>query len=379
MDLPDYDVVVIGAGPAGARVARLLAESGRQVQVFDAGSPQREKLCGGLLNRRAQDLVSQWGGLPSGVRIGATTPAMEFPALEYHDRDNRIRARYTPGYRNINRQAFDAWLVDLARDSGAQFCFNARVTAVEPQDGFVTLRAAGRSISAGWVVDASGGQALTRRCLAGPAVRMLHSVQGTVELNPAPDAMWGIYQTQYTPFFGWIIPKGDNRFLLGTGLTRPGIRRLRRGSTNDSGLNPSWQLLSPLLGYFSERGISYRIISEKPGGAPLTWPSGTNELWWGTGRLVVAGEATGLVSPFSGEGISYALASAEAAAFAVVSGGGARRLPAMLSPQRRRLTRATYRAYVGMTPLLRPWGLLLLPFHARTPLTYLRWSSEAGH
>ena len=376
MDLPLHEVVIIGAGPAGARCARLLAESGRDVLVLDAGPPGRAKLCGGLLNRRSQSMIGNWGMLPDEVRVGPLTPALEFPALEYHDRDNRIRARYNPGYRNIDRRAFDGWLVELARGAGAAVVFNTRVRRVEAGGETVTVTAGGRTIGARWVIDASGGQAFSRREFHGPYLRRLHSVQGLITLDPAPDAMWGIYQTSYTPFFGWIIPKGGGRFLLGTALTRDGIHRLKAQPWKSS-LSPGWKLLRPLLDYLLERGHRWLTVDEKPGGAPLSWPAGDGELWWGDGRLLVIGEAAGLASPFSGEGISYALASAEAAAYAVLRGDGARLMPTLMSRFRHRLGRAALKAAVGMRPWLRPWGLMLLPFHYRTPLTYQRWE-DAG-
>ena len=376
MDMPSCDVAVIGAGPAGARCARLLAGAGRKVCIFEARSPDRAKLCGGLLNRRAQRFVQELGGLPGEVRVGALTPALEFPALEYHDLDNRIRARYAPGYRNINRGAFDRWLLEQAVNAGAEVVHPVRVTGIETTADRVRLSAGADRVDARCVIDASGGLAFSRRLMSGPGMRRLHAIQGLVELDSPPDAMWGIYLTGYTPFFSWIIPKGGGRFLLGTALTREGIGRLLHDRTGDDGSDAArggWTLLAPLLKYLERRGHRVRKLDERPGGSVLAWPRGSDELWWGTGRVLAAGEAAGLVSPFSGEGISYALASAEATAYGVISGAYADGMPGLSTRAVQRLWWAGRRAAVGMNPLLRPWGLWLLPLHSGSPLRYLPW------
>lgn len=376
MDLPAHEVVVIGAGPAGARCAHVLAEAGRDVAILEARPGPQQKPCGGLLNRRAQRFIQQLGGLPAAVRVGANQPALEFPALEYHDLDNRIRARYAPDYRNIDRRAFDDWLIEQARSAGVQLFSNTRVLRLAPADGRIDLDTSQGQLSARWVIDASGGLGLSRRKLTGPAIRQLHAIQGTVELEPAPDAMWSIYSSSYTPFFGWIIPKGQGRFLLGTGLTREGIRRLRDSPGNSpADRNFTWSLLGPLLDYLNRRGLNVRTLDDRPRGTPLCCPNGGQQLWWGRSQVLAVGEAAGLASPFSGEGISYALASAEAAAFALLSGNGAAMLDSLNARLERRLGRANWQSLVGATPWLRPWGLWLLPLHAGSRLAYFPWTA----
>ncbi|GEM_PF-1363230 len=366
MSLGEIDVAVLGGGPAGARCAELLAQAGRSVRLYEARDPARAKPCGGLLNRRAQDLLAELGGLPGSVRVGAEMPGLEFPLLEYHDLDNRIRARYRPHYRNIDRSAFDAWLIERAAAAGAEVGCGMRAAELDWRDDGVYVRFSADWLRAQWVIDATGAAALTRRRLQGPAVSRLHALQGAAVIDPPVEAMWAIYQTAYTPFFSWVIPKGEGVHLLGTALTRAGLRQARgRG----------WDLLRPLLEYLARRGCRVQLLDERPRGAQLTCPAGGAELWHGRGPLLAIGEAAGLVSPFSGEGISYALQSAEAAAFAVIGGMGAQALPELLSRPLRRLSGAMLRARVAAWPWLRPWALWLLPLHTREPLEYLRWDT----
>jgi len=362
-----WDVIVVGAGPAGARCAELLAAEGRRVLVVERrGERSRPKLCGGLLNRRSQELLARLGELPPDVRIYSHTPGLDFPQLEYQDADNRIVARYDPGYRNISRPAFDAWLAGRAAQAGAQFRLGERVSELVQAPQNVTLRVGDDLLIADWVVDASGAASFSRRPLGGPAVARLHGLQGEVMLDPLPDTLWAVFHTAYTPFYSWLIPKGGGRCLIGTALTPAGLRRER-----------GWELLAPLLEHVGERGFGVREKLGRPRGAVLTRAAATEQLWWGRERVLAVGEAAGLVSPFSGEGISYALASAEAAAFAVLSGGGAALMPRLTSRLHSSLRQALAKAWAGERPWLRPWALWLLPLTTRRPLSYQPWREPA--
>ena len=368
-----WSVIVIGAGPAGSYCAELLAAEGRRVLVIDRRSDGRTKLCGGLLNRRAQQLLSRLGELPESVRCFSDRPGLEFPPLEYQDIDNRIRARYDPGYRNISRPALDAWLASRAAAAGAQFRLQESVGELTQTPQSATLAVGDDILTADWVIDASGSAAFSRRRLGGPSVNRLHALQGVVELQPEPDALWAVYRTSYTPFFSWLIPKGGGKCLLGTALTRAGLIKQREASGGRGG----WELFKPLFEHIEARG--YRIASrlEKPRGAVLTCPRNMEELWWGQERVIAIGEAAGLVSPHSGEGISYALASAEAASFTVLSGGGAQLMPKITAGLLSPLRLALARAWVGEQPWLRPWALMLLPLVTGRSLSYRRWDETA--
>lgn len=369
-----WDVIVIGAGPAGARCAELLATEDKRVLVIDRrGDRAWPKLCGGLLNRRSQELLAKLGELPPPVRCYAQTPGLDFPPLEYHDVDNRIRACYDPGYRNISRPAFDAWLAGRAAEAGAQFRLGGRVSELVQAPQNVTLKVGGDLLIADWVIDASGAASFSRRPLDGPGVSRLHALQGEVTLEPPPGALWAVFHTAYTPFYSWLIPKGEERCLIGTALTSTGLKRQREHAAKEGG----WELLAPVLDHIQSRGHRLTERGGRPRGAVLTRPASAEQLWWGRERVIAIGEAAGLVSPFSGEGVSYALASAEAAAFAVLSGGGAALMSRLTGQLLAALRLALYKAWAGERPWLRPWALWLLPFATGQPLKYRRWNETA--
>lgn len=366
-----FDVVVIGAGPAGARSAELLARAGRRVAICEASAITRPKLCGGLLNRRAQTIANNLGGLPADVCINTDSPALAFPALEYHDLDNRIRAHSRPGYQCIDRLAFDKWLVTRAKDAGAQVFPKTRVRSITVSNDNVQSETSTGTLAASWLIDASGAASFTRRRMGGPKQMKLHAVQGEVKLDPAPDAMWAVYSSSYTPLFGWIIPRGGGRFFLGTALKLANAKALRQEPQNAARVH--WAILAPLMDYIEHRGISIKPCTPRPRSARLAWTLAQDSLWWGRGPVLAVGEAAGLLSPFSGEGISYALDSAKAAAFAIISSAGADALPGLMAPLRLRLAAASSKACVTRHAWLRPWALWLMPMLTHQRLSYMRW------
>ena len=336
----------------------------------------RPKLCGGLLNRRTQAIAKSLGGLPADVCINSDSPALAFPALEFHDLDNHIRARYNPGYRSIDRLAFDQWLVARAKDAGVQVFYQTRTRSMMITEDSIHVETSTRPLAASWLIDASGAASFTRKRLAGPKQMKLHAVQGEVELSPAPNAMWAIYRSSYTPLFGWIIPRGSGRFLLGTALKLDNAKAHRQDP--QSAARGHWEMLAPLMDYLEHRGISIKLCTRRPRSARLVWPLAQDSLWWGRGHVLVAGEAAGLLSPFSGEGISYALDSAEAAAFAVISGAGADALPELLMPLRQKLALASFKARIVQRAWLRPWALWFMPVVTGQRLKYLSWREGLG-
>jgi flavin-dependent dehydrogenase len=347
-----------------------LAETGRHVVILEASTMTRPKLCGGLLNRRAQNMIAGWAELPPQVRAYTDTPLLDFAPLEYHDIDNRIRARCDAGYRNIDRLAFDRWLLARATQAGAEPRLRSRVRSILMERDRIALQLPGDELTADWVVDASGAAAFSRRRLGGPAQSRLQAFQGEAHLDPPPDAMWAVFRRSYTPFYCWIIPKGNGRFLLGAGLTHADAKRWQAQAKHTG---DPWAALSPLLDYLRRRQLEVVPLSGRPRAAALAWPLDTQGFWFGRGRVLAVGEAAGLVSPFSGEGISYALSSAEAAAFAIISGAGAEALPSLLARDLRKLQGALFRASVARTPWLRPWALWLAPLFKRLSLTYSPW------
>ena len=110
-----YDIAIVGAGPAGATLARLVGGSykvlcvDRRPAVGTSGGFSAGKCCGGLLAPDAQKMLSQLGlGLPKSVLEGP-----QLFVVKAIDIPHRLERCYQRHYINMNRQKFDSWLLSM--------------------------------------------------------------------------------------------------------------------------------------------------------------------------------------------------------------------------------------------------------------------------
>lgn len=305
-----YDVIIAGAGPAGATLARLLAGH-RSVLLLDGGNIRGDspeggiggKCCGGLLAPDAQAMLDRFDlSLPDNV-LDSRQPL----AVRALDLATGISRPYPRTYINMDRVAFDQWLLSLVPDTVTVRA--ERVISIErPGDSRgweVRLRGpAGDSVEqCVMLVGADGAGSAVRR-LAGrpprPEIRYL-AVQDTFAAGADNGGEYlAFFHPALTDFYGWVIPK-RGRTLLGVAfpprsrLAKPIPERMRDAR------------------HALER---YGYVFPEPGGrrgCVVLRPS-LGDVWLGADGVFCIGEAAGLISPSSAEGLSYAFASAAALA-----------------------------------------------------------------
>lgn len=279
----DYDVIIVGAGPAGCTTARLVAQAGYRVLVLEehpaAGEPVR---CAGLVSPRTLEAA----GLGSDVVVSAVTAARIHGPLGavLSVGGSRVYALA------VDRAAFDRRLAEAAAGAGAEMVFSARVTRLEHVRGGVRVRwRQGRSTGEGvgrLVVGADGPNSVVARWCGLPpppaAVRLWaaevelpHTCDGTVDLF--------LGRTVAPGWFGWLIPVGPSRARVGTGTANgeaPGacFRRLAARYPQVFG--------------------AMRVLRTTGGVVPL----GLRPKCYGE-RVMVVGDAAGQVKPISGGGL----------------------------------------------------------------------------
>jgi menaquinone-9 beta-reductase len=313
-----FDALVVGAGPAGSIAALVLARAGARVALVEKSTFPRDKACGDLIG-------------PRGVQV-LRDLAIEFPdasrvadMIVVGPTGNRVRLPAAPGRTYpghgivVRRSEFDATLQQAAIAAGAEF-FDGR--ADEPigtddrLDGF-TLSSSTR-LRADAIIGADGATSRVAelaqlvdpaRVLWGFAVRTYR--EETVDL---PHIMfWTPTPGHAFPGYGWVFPAGEGRVNVGLGVGVLADRTAGRRATRD-------------LYDFLEHSSHVGVLNGRAPTRPLEQPLGA---WLKMGlvgttpardRVLLVGDAAGLVNPLQGEGIAQAMDSGRAAAHAILCG-----------------------------------------------------------
>lgn len=288
-----YDVVVMGAGPAGALAARELARRDVAVLLLDRASFPRAKVCGGCLSAGAVDVLRSVGLGELPAELGARP--IETLVLSAGARRARLRMR---GGCSVSRSALDHALAEAARREGATFWQGARAALgrVEGAERVVQVtRGEGPfEVRASVVLDATG---LGGDVQAGPRSRI------------------GLGAALEDP--SYPASTGELHMIVGRG-GYVGMVRVESGALNiAAAVDPGG------LGATRPRDALAELLV----GAGMPLPDGWHEAEWrgtpkltrsaatvGGERLFRLGDANGYVEPFTGEGICWALDAAVAVA-----------------------------------------------------------------
>lgn len=341
---------MVGAGPAGSAAALALARAGREVLLVDRRAFPRPKLCGGALSGKAVTLLR--GEL--GIELGPAEVEAEAPGGALWHRGRRIAELRDPRRRIafVSRERFDDHLREQAVKAGARFVPGFQAWAVDLDAGRVRARD-GTTLAAALVIGADGAAGVAGRALRGgraPADGLAETLEIEVPLADAalrarlgdellPQLHFGVSDVGY----GWVFPK--------RGHATVGVLELAaRGA----------DLTGRFEAFLGDLGLSAPARGVRRRGHPL--PYGGFLEAPARGRLLGVGDAAGLVEPFLGEGIHYALASGLFAARAVLAAGaGPAAAPAYLR---------------ALRPLLRELRAALwlrdLAFHPRVLPRFLR-------
>lgn len=292
--MEEFDVIVIGGGPAGGAAAHVAAQAGLRVALVDRHRFPREKLCGGGFTGRSYLYYQQIFGTPIPDDIILTKHAVEFHA---HG-EELARIDGIPPIHMTMRRDLDASCVAHALASGATDLTGTGCDAVDTAGHCVTLKD-GRQLRYKVLIGADGANSTVARALFGRAfdhdrIGFGLEIEGPV---PAPDAPVRIDFGAAEWGYGWNFPKQGSA-TIGIG----GVHAR----------NPDMK--AAMRDYMAIFGLG---AGEKVKGAFL--PFGDVRRWPGRGEVLLAGDAAGLVDPITGEGIAYALKSGALAAEAAVA------------------------------------------------------------
>lgn len=286
-----YKTIVAGAGPAGVMAAYQAAQSG-PVLLVDASALPRDKSCGGMLNEYSQlFLESRFGMLPHDMVLDP-----EWVNFRYHDWDRRVLKPTELRFKNVRRREFDEWMTAQLPDAvSIQGATSVTGFVQDSNEVRVTLKngASERVVSCENLIGADGPRSGVRRQLGVGSVATYVTLQDfcTVEgeLEPYFDC---IYMRDIGDSFAYayVVPKGPVA-IVGS-VFYP--KTIRPHEKQERVLDILRRTLP--LGESVKREAWVALSVRKPG-----------DVMPGNGRVLLAGEAGGFMSPSSGEGISYAL------------------------------------------------------------------------
>ena len=299
----NFDVIVVGAGPAGCAVAKTLAENGRRVLLVEKFKLPRYKSCSGQLIKKSLGLVKEYFGEP--VPASVTCTPAENRGMIFTD-DKGREFRFEQEGLNVWRSAFDKWLVDKAAQAGAEVRDAVAALSCEEQDGTATVLLKGKRTyteRASYVIDCEGAASVLNRKLLNREPKLIYTYQtfnqGSIDLDY--HFFHAYLQPELSQYDAWFNVK-DNQLVLGVAVRESGKAE-----------------------YYHTRFITHmmkvhNLRIEKQLNIDrwfMPWIQPGCAIDFGVGRVFFAGETAGFLNPM-GEGISSAMESGRCLALAMM-------------------------------------------------------------
>lgn len=332
-----YDLAIVGAGPAGTVFARELAKCRPDLRILliDGQSADAPKPCGGLLAPDAQKVLAESGlTLPKHVLADP-----QIFAVETIDLGTGLSRTYQRHYLNMNRLAFDHWLLSLVPAS-VEIAQTRCEDIVETEEGF-TLKLFAGTVTAVCVAGADGGGSIVRRRLIGRMPMQYLSIQE-----------WYPYAGQQIPPYSCIFDRETGDSCSWT-IHKDGAVIFGGAFDKHGGRDAFAAQKKRLEAYLGTR-LGEPIRREA---CLLTSPRRPGDFCCGRPGVYLLGEAAGFISASSFEGISSALISGKllAEAFANCTDGTSvlRLYRKKTASLRKKLFSKTFKRQILCNPLTR--------------------------
>jgi geranylgeranyl reductase family protein len=350
-----YDVIVVGAGPAGSITAHDCAKAGLKTLLLEKSKHPREKPCGGAVMYRGLHILR--GRLPAGL-VERRIHGLRFilPSGEGVEFSSKKLIGIT-----AFRERFDEFLAQRAADAGADLREMTKVRhASTGPDGVSVFTANGKEINAQYLVGADGVNSVVARTLGlRPPRKNLQRVglgmesdfyvgeEGAIEAFNGNPSILEIIPVEGRVAYGWIFPKREHLCIGVAGAAahmyplRPAFDSFLRRAEKRIGI--PLNLEKRRVHFLGADGISSRNVQD---------------------RTLLVGDAAGFVDPMMGEGIAYAMRSGVHAADVIARAAESGRYDRHYLEQYHRLCKKEFEANFAMAE----WAGLRGTFFAETIL-----------
>lgn len=311
----DCEVLIAGGGPAGSSLAFYLARKGIKVIVLEAQTFPRDKICGDAVSAVALAELNKMGI----TNLEEFTRSNEINDVALFIEQQKVtvdlsRAEHLPFQgRVIPRLQLDNWIYEAAKKAGAVFLEDTRLINYSINDNYVSAEIKQgehiKKIKAKLIAGADGSNSTVARILNGNKPSEAYQLLGLRAyyegVNGPIDRCDIFFTGDNFPGLFWLFPTGPDTANVGSAMIA-------------STLPPNQTHVKTLLANqiknnknFSDR-IGNGKIKGKVYGWPLTFQNPKDKII--SNRLLLIGDAAGLINPLSGDGIQYALLSASWAA-----------------------------------------------------------------
>ncbi len=296
-----FHTIIIGGGPAGLSCAAALARHGHRVIVLERRKRPGPKVCAGGIPWHAREELQ----LPKGL-IEASFPAQHV----YTPRQRAVIRSPNPIISTVNRERLGQWLTRKAREAGAVIASGCPALSINASH----VTTPERRLSYKNLVGADGSASIVRRYLQLPTVKMGVGINFQIPVK-LPHMEWHLNAARFNSGYAWIFPHRESSsigiYADRHDLPPPLMEKRLRAWAAGRNINLNGCRARAALINFDYRG-------------------------WNFGNVFLTGDAAGLASGFTGEGIYPAIISGRAIAGAIIDPGyRPRRLERLIHRQRR--------------------------------------------
>lgn len=279
--MKNYDVIIVGAGPAGLRCAEILNQSELSVLLLEKNSKMGQKVCAGGITNKDLAILD----LPDDIiehRVSKTAVHSPKRSSETNTKD--------PVVFTLSREELGEWQHEQLKNTKVDILTNARVSKINDKEVIVNNK---DYYGYKYLVGADGVNSIVRRYLKIPTEKRLIGIQYLIPSVQEPKLEIFMNSKLFKAWYAWIFPHKDH---------------IAVGCVADPKLMEPNQLKKNFKIWLDEKGLDISNATYQ------SWPISYDYRGYKFGDTFLVGEAAGLASGFTGEGIYQSLTSGDTVA-----------------------------------------------------------------